>query len=274
MNGLLAREFRLSPAGSGRGLSCSDTGAFIGPVPLLNRTTRGGIESWEPRDSEELSRELNKQYCLPIDMSSKIKGLHAVADALNSGDTARAQLTALFLQIPELPHLPEATYHGNELTVLTRALNASGLLAKAWDPLKHPRWPAHAPNCQGGQFAPKDCGASQDVANSRFGATPSKLRSNQHPSRDGFIRENYEPIGGSPIAITPELAVPELEIEAEAGLTELEARLEAELSARFGLKPGPYAKESIPASGPGITRSEQETINEIGSRDGCHTCGT
>ena len=42
------------------------------------------------------------------------------------------------------------------------------------------------------------------------------------------------------------------------------------------LKPGPFAKESIPARGPerDFTRTERDQINDIGRRNGCHTCGT
>src|SRR5262249_6319299 len=42
------------------------------------------------------------------------------------------------------------------------------------------------------------------------------------------------------------------------------------------LKPGPYAKDSIPARGPGrdFTKAERDAINEIGQTSGCHTCGT
>ncbi|WP_169730172.1 RHS repeat-associated core domain-containing protein, partial [Chitinimonas koreensis] len=39
--------------------------------------------------------------------------------------------------------------------------------------------------------------------------------------------------------------------------------------------PGPYAGDSVPA-GPSSrpTKEQQDKINEIGDRDGCHTCGT
>jgi hypothetical protein len=42
------------------------------------------------------------------------------------------------------------------------------------------------------------------------------------------------------------------------------------------LKPGPYAKESIPARGPArdFTAAERKQINQIGQENGCHTCGT
>jgi hypothetical protein len=42
---------------------------------------------------------------------------------------------------------------------------------------------------------------------------------------------------------------------------------------RNTLEPGPYAGESVPASGPKITTSEQTEINRIGQDTGCHTCG-
>ncbi len=42
------------------------------------------------------------------------------------------------------------------------------------------------------------------------------------------------------------------------------------------LKPGPFAKESIPARGPerNFTKAERDQINKIGNESGCHTCGT
>jgi hypothetical protein len=59
----------------------------------------------------------------------------------------------------------------------------------------------------------------------------------------------------------------------EAETREAEARL-VEL-VRFGIGPGPYATESIPARGPGrgFTPSERDWANRVGYRDGCHTCG-
>ncbi len=45
---------------------------------------------------------------------------------------------------------------------------------------------------------------------------------------------------------------------------------------RSTLEPGPHARESIPARGPGrdFTVAEREAVNEIGRKHGCHTCGT
>ncbi len=43
-----------------------------------------------------------------------------------------------------------------------------------------------------------------------------------------------------------------------------------------GLKPGPHAKESVPARGPGrdFTDAERSDVNRIFEKSGCHTCGT
>jgi RHS repeat-associated protein len=40
------------------------------------------------------------------------------------------------------------------------------------------------------------------------------------------------------------------------------------------LKPGPFARESIPGHRGRLSAEEQRKINEINSRNGCHTCGT
>ena len=41
------------------------------------------------------------------------------------------------------------------------------------------------------------------------------------------------------------------------------------------LKPGPYAKKSIPSSSTGrATAAEQRQLNDMMAKDGCHTCGT
>ncbi|HEX4157002.1 MAG TPA: hypothetical protein VHY79_00880 [Rhizomicrobium sp.] len=269
MNEPSVREFHLSPTGQGRGLSCDETGAFVGGVPLLKRTNQEGIGWWKPRDIEKLSHELSKRYGLPVDLASKAAGLQSIARALNSGDTARAQLTALFLELPDLPDLTKCVSSDHALIRRAHALQESGLLAKSWEPDDHPRWPAGAPDSQGGEFAPK-AGAGQRSTSDRNGQIQVAANSRRPlHSWDDFASENHAtPIGGTPAPIIPDLAIGEPEF------SELEAALEAELDSGFALRPGPFAKESVPASGPGVTRSEQETIDEIGAKRGCHTCGT
>jgi hypothetical protein len=271
MNNLSVREFRLSPTGHGRSLSCDETGAFVGAVPLLNRTNQEGIESWEPRNIEKLSRELSKQYGLPVDLSSKVAGLRSVARALNAGDMARAQLTALFLQVPNLPDLTKSVSCAHALALLAHALQESGLLAKIWESDDHPRWPAGAPDSQGGEFAPKN-GAGLHFTSDRDGQIQIAANS-RRPLRswDDLASENHAtPIGGTPIPIIPELAIGGAELSA------LEAALEAELNCGFALRPDRSPKSPYPPPGRAsrvvnrkrLTGSDQEAVVTRAAR-GC-----
>lgn len=149
------REFRLLPAGSGRGVSCDANGAFVDSIPLLKRTRANGKEVWEPRNREELSAELGTRYGLPIDVSSKANGIAVVAHALNEGAVARAQLATLHLQIPDPSPLAKAGLSRAEVVAFVRGLYESNLIKADWDTTKHPRWPKLAPDSQGGRFAPK-----------------------------------------------------------------------------------------------------------------------
>jgi hypothetical protein len=98
----MIHEFRLSPLGKG-GVSCDEGGAFVGAVPLLAQTRGHGRDEWRPRDCDDLSHEVSRQFGLPVDMSSKKGGLRAIANALNEGDMARAQIATLLLRIPNPP---------------------------------------------------------------------------------------------------------------------------------------------------------------------------
>jgi hypothetical protein len=100
---LQIHEFKLVPTGSGRGVACDVGGAFIGPVPLLKRVQANGKDVWQPRAGDELSEELGSHWGLPIDVSSKGKGLASVARALNDGDVPRARLVMLRLKFPAPP---------------------------------------------------------------------------------------------------------------------------------------------------------------------------
>jgi hypothetical protein len=157
------RKFRLSPFGSQHGVSCDEHGAFVSGVPLLARTAgNDGHGEWKPRDIRELSADLSKRLGLPIDVSSKSKGIAALAEAFNNNaDIARAQLNALHLQFPNSQPLPGSHGFSRENFVgFVRALDASGLIKADWNPDEHPRWPAGVPDSQGGQFAPKGEGGA------------------------------------------------------------------------------------------------------------------
>ncbi|HEX4157604.1 MAG TPA: hypothetical protein VHY79_03950 [Rhizomicrobium sp.] len=101
------REFRLSRRG--RGVSCDSDGAFVGPVPLLKLSADG---RWEPRDRAQLSKQLSSNYGVPVDLSSKVGGLRAIAKAFNEDDLARAQIATVLLCIPasELPADSDITW--------------------------------------------------------------------------------------------------------------------------------------------------------------------
>jgi hypothetical protein len=165
----MLQEFHLSPPGLGRGVSCDAHGAFIGDVPLLKRSIVGGKERWEPRERAELSKAIGAHYGLPIDVSSKMGGVKAIANALNEGDVARAQIATVLLGIPDAPVLPEGAGDHAELIKCIHDLQRSGLLKADWDSDEHPRWPAGAPDSQGGQFAPKGDDTGQTIGDA---ATP------------------------------------------------------------------------------------------------------
>jgi hypothetical protein len=150
----MIHEFRLSPLGKG-GISCDEGGPFVGAVPMLVRTRRNGRDEWRVRDCDDLSKEMTRQFGLPVDMSSKMGGLRAIANALNEGDMARAQIATLLLRIPNPPSLSKGAPSRQEMIKLAGELQWGGVLKVDWDPDQHPRWPAGAPDSQGGQFAPK-----------------------------------------------------------------------------------------------------------------------
>jgi hypothetical protein len=149
----LIREFRLSSPDSGRGVSCDANGAFVGGVSLLQKTATHGGDQWEPRNCEQISERLGSEFGLPIDVSSKMGGLKAICNALNDGDVARAQIATVLLGIPEPPDLVKSAHAQSDMVNFIRDLHWSGLIKADWDPNKHPRWPAGAPESQGGQFA-------------------------------------------------------------------------------------------------------------------------
>jgi hypothetical protein len=158
----LIREFRLSPPGSESGVSCDENGAFVGTVPLLKRSNSDSSDRWEPCDCGELSKQVGAEFGLPIDMSMKSGGLRAISNALNEGNVARAQIATVLLGIPDPPALSKGTGSRDAVVKFIRDLHWSGMIKADWNPDEHPRWPARAPDSQGGRFAPKD-GFWQDV---------------------------------------------------------------------------------------------------------------
>jgi hypothetical protein len=129
----LIREYRLSPPGSGCGVSCDENGAFVGNIPLLKRSNFHGKDRWEPRDCNELSRQVGRQFGLPVDMSPKIGGIEAISNALNEGNVARAQIATLLLGIPEPPTRSQDSGFRGAMVKFILHLHWSGLLGLEGD---------------------------------------------------------------------------------------------------------------------------------------------
>ena len=127
-------------------------GLFVDDVPLLKLTDdKNSSEQSQPRALSDLNRDLSKRYGLPVDFSSKVGALTAIARALNRGDILHAQIATLHLQVPDPPALTKAVQGPQDVIYLARQLQASGLLKADWNPLKHPRWPAGTPGSIGGE---------------------------------------------------------------------------------------------------------------------------
>ncbi|MDE2229882.1 MAG: hypothetical protein KGL11_12700 [Alphaproteobacteria bacterium] len=151
------RAFSLSPRGDRFGVACDADGAFVGPVPLLERSVdRFGRIAWRPRPIDSINLDLGFCYGLPVDVAAKVGGLAAIANALKDGALLRAQIATLHLQLPDLPRIDEGTRWHERRVALAKALRWSGLLKADWDPDRHPRWPAGDSEGRGGEFAPVD----------------------------------------------------------------------------------------------------------------------
>jgi len=127
------RVFHLCEAG----IACDGAGLRVGGVDLLEPDpvrARG----WRARPDADLNLELSARYRLPVDVVGKSHGLNRIADALERGDLALAQIGALLLQMPDPPALGKAL-GGDDAWDLAMQLAASGLLKADWDETKHPR---------------------------------------------------------------------------------------------------------------------------------------
>lgn len=147
----IGTHFELSAAG----VSCDQSGVFVGGTPLLERAEDEGHQ-WRLRPISDLNRDLSKRYGLPIDLSAKTSALAAIARALSRGDVIHAQIATLHLRIPDPPLFKKGELCPADASNLARQLSASGLLKREWDPAKHPHWPAGSPGGIGGQFAPTE----------------------------------------------------------------------------------------------------------------------
>jgi hypothetical protein len=129
------------------GLTCNEDGLRLGRTPLLEK--RNG--ALEPRAQVDIERILACAFGAALSLDNAMRGLHAVATALNTKDLCRARIAAVQLRIPDLPDVYARLEMELEDIVVRLAANAKALAAGDWDPDKHPR-AGTAPNP--GWFAP------------------------------------------------------------------------------------------------------------------------
>lgn len=225
----LAREFRLL---AGTGLSCDARGALIGTIPLLKRIRTEDREIWIPRSCCELSEEISSHWDIPIDMTSKVEGLRVIAHALNEGNIARAQVATVLLAIPEPPSMKKGVSSRSDLMKFIRDLHWSGMIKGDWDPDEHPRWPAGAPDSQGGRFAPKDDGGEGSSSQASLSdADDRTTRAKTGKPRDSSRRQ---PTGAS--AAGPDAGERTTRIQlADAGMSDAAEDLIVEAASRAGM---------------------------------------
>jgi len=97
--------------------------------PTATKFKRPGL--WTARPQADLDDAMSARYGHPVDMSTKLGGLSAIADALNRGDVFRAQLGTLALRLPDPPESASGTdpqrlaalLHGSDM--LRRGQNSS-----------------------------------------------------------------------------------------------------------------------------------------------------
>ena len=118
-------------------VSCDVDGAFIGDIPLLERTG-AAYSRWSTRPLAELNKQLSARYRLPVDISTKAGALNLIANALNRGDLAMAAIAAVQMRIPDPPPLIKRAESPYEIRHRAAELLRSRLL-NFWDPAKHPR---------------------------------------------------------------------------------------------------------------------------------------
>ena len=121
---LKTRTFKLRAGG----VECDANGLRVGGAQLLESVgAPSGVRNWRPLAQSEIDRVLSQVYVAGICASDKRRGLAVVAEALNKGELARAQIAALLLRLPD-PDLGklDPNARGEELA----CLRESGLLAK------------------------------------------------------------------------------------------------------------------------------------------------
>jgi hypothetical protein len=190
-------------------------------------------------------------YGLPIDMSSKTGGLKAIANALNEGDVARAQIATVLLGIPDPPQLFKTDRSRDRMITLIRDLHWSGMLK--WDPDKHPRWPAGSADSKGGEFAPKGEGgetaASPASQSDTIDQTRSYIPDSDAAGRSARIQladAGVSDAADDPVAQATARSAAAARQGRDAPNTDLAAAEEEDKEPRFGMGHNGLPEELIP----------------------------
>ena len=130
---LKTRTFRLQAGG----VECDAGGPRVGGAQLLESVGAfPAVRRWRPLAQSEIDRILSRAYGVEIRASDKRGGLTVAAEALNTGELARAQIAALLLRLPD-PALSKLDPGARNEQLA--CLRESGLLAKDWNEDDHPR---------------------------------------------------------------------------------------------------------------------------------------
>jgi hypothetical protein len=225
------REFTLAgPKGDGRHAYVNKEGAFIGRgVPLLERDAVG---QWKPRDKAILERLFAKGYGSPVELGWRVTQLCYVAQALNKGDLARANVSLVRAELPPLPSADHA-----------RAMaRADGLMLKYnpdWD--EEPRVPEGGPG--GGEWTSENAAGPDSVGAKPVADHVDAARAKKERFVDAHLADAQK--------VADQLGVP---VENILGVSALESgwgdsRFATQGNNYFGIHyPAPYAIGSMDAA--------------------------
>lgn len=89
---MFVRAHMLSKRRDDRGIFCGPEGIFVGPAPLLEINPAGVKPCFAPRSVADLNRDLEGCCGFPVDISSKMDGIGAIARKTTIRDTFGARI--------------------------------------------------------------------------------------------------------------------------------------------------------------------------------------
>jgi hypothetical protein len=174
-------------------VECDERGLRVGGISLLASAGAPlAKRSWRALPAAELDLAMSRAYGFPIRAQKRTRAFEVVAEALNNGELARAQIAALLLQLPDPPVLGRDAPNGPDLAAQLEEL---GLLTKDWNPDEHPRT-GTPPNP--GWFAPKDDAGASAAVEPNSGPSDNGLiaRTRQYAFSGTLFDKRYDEVGG------------------------------------------------------------------------------